>query len=194
MFGLIVAVATSMVVSACAGLPSTDEGVDIPGWSSQFTWLQPTRTVRRAPIQTPAGPIDLSVFAGNLVILNFWATWCAPCVKELPSLDRLQARLGNSGPKVVAVSVDRTGLPTVESFYRRLGIAHLAIYADPSLQSGHFDKANVNDAPFALYRMPITYLIAPTGQIIGYLTGAADWDSADSVAFLERLIRHYASN
>lgn len=181
-----------LTLAACAGLPSDEEAVSLSGWSSQFTWLSQRKMPRRTPIQTPNGLTDLGALEGKLIILNFWATWCAPCIKELPSLDRLQARLGGSGLKVVAVSVDRTGIASVGPFYRRLNIAHLAIYADPGQQTAHSDKANINDAPFPLYRMPITYVIAPDGRTIGYLAGAADWDSADSVAFLRRLTQLYA--
>lgn len=180
-----------LALAACAGLPPDEEAASLSGWSSQFTWLSQRKVPRRTPIQTPSEPTNLGALEGELIVLNFWATWCAPCIKELPSLDRLQSRLGGSGLKVVAVSVDRVGIASVESFYRRLNITHLAIYADPGQQTAHSDKANINDTPFPLYRMPITYIIAPDGGTIGYLAGAADWDSDASVAFLRRLIQLY---
>lgn len=190
---LFVAAVATMVVSACVAPTSGDESVVFLGWSSQFTWLEPARVPRRTAIQTGSGVIDLGAFAGKLVVLNFWATWCAPCVKELPSLDRLQAGLAGAGVEVVAVSIDRSGILAVESFYRRLGVTHLAAYADPGQQTGHQDKANVNAAPFALYRMPITYIVAPDGRTVGYLNGAADWDSTEATKFLRGLVQRYGT-
>lgn len=187
---VVLAVAT---ISACTAAPGADQPDGLSGWRSQFTWLEPARVPRRTPIQAVGGTLDLDAFAGQLVVLNFWASWCAPCIKELPSLDRLQASLGNSGIQVVAVSIDRAGIPAVEKFYRRLGIGHLAIYADPENRTGHLDRANAARAPFALYRMPITYIIAPDGRSVGYLEGAADWDSPEAIAFLRALARRDAT-
>ncbi len=192
--GLILAAAAAVSAGACSRYPSGEEDIGFSGWTSQFTWLEPARVFDRAPVQSLNGPIDLGNFRRSLVVLNFWATWCAPCLKELPSLDRLQARLGGSGVEVVAVSVDRAGLSAVEPFFRRLGITHLAILADPRQQTAHFDKSNLTGAPFALYRMPITYVLAPDGRAIGYLDGAADWDSPAAIAFVERLAKRYAND
>ena len=117
-------------------------------------------------------------FHGQAVLLNFWATWCAPCVREMPALDRLQARLGPEGLSVIALSVDRRGLEVVEPFYRRLSIEALDIYLDP---------ANQVARSFTVPGLPTTYLIDPDGQMVGVLAGPAEWDSPDALA----LMRHY---
>ncbi|MBI2293683.1 MAG: TlpA family protein disulfide reductase, partial [Betaproteobacteria bacterium] len=76
--------------------------------------------------------MTLQDFRGKFVLLNIWATWCVPCREEMPTLDRLQARLGGPGFEVVAVSIDRDGLPAVQEFYLQTGIEQLRVYLDKS--------------------------------------------------------------
>ncbi len=123
-------------------------------------------------------PVTVQDFAGQVVLLNFWATWCAPCVREMPSLDRLQAALGDQGLAVVAVSRDRGGRNVVEKFYDRLALEHLEIYLD---RKGSFSRA------FGVRGLPTTVLIDGRGRLIGELRGDAEWDGEDAVA----LIHHY---
>ena len=123
-------------------------------------------------------PLDLKAFAGRVVLLNFWATWCAPCVREMPSLDRLQAALGGQGLAVVPVSRDRGGRDVVTAFYQRLELENLEVYLDPK---GQFSRA------FGVRGLPTTVLIDGQGLVIGELRGDAEWDGPDAVA----LIHHY---
>ncbi len=86
--------------------------------AESFTWLSPTVPVSQTPFQTGGGKeVSLEAFRGRVVLLNFWATWCAPCIREMPSLDRLQAKLRDEGLDVVAVSQDIAGLQVVEPFF-----------------------------------------------------------------------------
>jgi thiol-disulfide isomerase/thioredoxin len=175
------------MLAACADIGDESIGNGFQGRQNAFTWLEPRRIPPRTPIRTAGAPTDLGAFEGEVVVLNFWATWCAPCVEELPTLDRLQAQLGDSGVEVVAVAMDRGGIDTVRSFYDRLGIRHLDIYADPSERTGYFSQENANRAAFPLYGFPITYIIAPDGRAVGYLSGPADWTSPAVKDFLKRL-------
>ena len=79
--------------------------------------------------------LTLSDFRGRTVLLNIWATWCAPCRDEMPTLDRLQAKLGGSEFHVLALSIDRGGFDTVRAFYSDIGIQHLALYASDQLRA-----------------------------------------------------------
>ncbi len=117
-------------------------------------------------------------FVGRLILVNFWATWCAPCVEEMPSLDRLQAALGGEDFEVVAISIDRGGVAAVEPFFQRHGLEHLATYVDP-----------LGSAPrgFEILGLPTTVLIDPGGRWVGRLAGPAEWDSDEAKA----LIRHF---
>lgn len=123
-------------------------------------------------------PVAIGDFAGRVVLLNLWATWCAPCVREMPALDRLQARLGGPGFEVVALSLDRGGRDQVAPFLERLGVGNLALYLDPG------SAAMRELSPRGL---PTTLLIDREGREVGRLEGAAEWDSPDAL----RLIRHY---
>ncbi|MFQ5467096.1 MAG: TlpA disulfide reductase family protein [Kiloniellaceae bacterium] len=122
--------------------------------------------------------VRLGDFRGQVVLLNFWATWCAPCVREMPALDRLQAALGGDGLAVVAASIDRGGRPVVEAFAKRLKLTRLGLYLDP--------KSAMARA-LGLSGLPTTYLIDRAGGVVGVMTGAAEWDSPAAKA----LIRHY---
>lgn len=122
--------------------------------------------------------LALTDFLGRTVLLNLWATWCAPCVEEMPALDRLEATLGGAGFHVIAVSQDRGGPGAVVPFFAQQQLRTLVPYTDP--------KGTVGNA-FRARGLPTSYLIDPMGFVVGILEGAADWDSEDALA----LIRHY---
>ena len=151
----------------------------ISGTVRNFTPTNPRRPAPIEPFYDAAGnEISLQGFGDKVVLLNLWATWCAPCIKELPSLDRLQAQLGGDRFQVVAVSVDRRGVEAVRPFFEKLGIGHLAIYVEP--------KDRLAQA-IGLQVLPSTILIGPHGLMAGKLIGAAEWDAPEALA----LVRHY---
>ena len=118
---------------------------------------------------------QLSDFKGKLVLVNLWATWCGPCVEEMPSLDRLQAKLSDK-LTILAISEDRQGETVVAPFLQKNGIQHLAIFLDP--------KAAATNA-FSAQGLPTSYLIARDGTIVGKEEGGAAWDSSEMVAKLQ---------
>jgi thiol-disulfide isomerase/thioredoxin len=113
---------------------------------------------------------------GRFVLLNLWATWCAPCRKEMPALDRLQAALGSDRFEVVALAVDKAGVEGARKFFDETGVRSLAIYVDTTVRAGTTLKT---------IGLPTTLLIDAQGREIGRLTGPAEWDSAEA----KRLIR-----
>lgn len=123
--------------------------------------------------------VNLSEFSGRLVLLNLWATWCAPCRHEMPSLQRLQARFGGK-LAVVPVSEDFAGQNVVAPFIGKLGLAGLKIYLDP--------KSAVSHA-FKIDGLPTTFVIDPAGRVLGRVEGEAAWDSPEMLAVLEPLLR-----
>jgi peroxiredoxin len=120
----------------------------------------------------------LSDLSGRLVVLNFWATWCGPCVKEMPTLDHLAARLGDRGLSVLAVSVDMGDPKRVEDFVKGYGW-RLPILLDPLNQVADQYEIRV---------MPTTYVIGPDGNIRGRAFGAKEWDNPAAVALMESLL------
>jgi thiol-disulfide isomerase/thioredoxin len=118
----------------------------------------------------------LADWRGKVVLLNLWATWCLPCRKEMPALDRLQGELASDGFEVVAICVDRAGLPGARKFLAEAGVTHLALYADATARMATTLRAA---------GLPATLLIDREGREIGRLLGPAAWDGEDA----KRLIR-----
>jgi thiol-disulfide isomerase/thioredoxin len=180
---------TSLAIPAIAA-PQT---LEIPNFESgkyQFTIIRPQQLAPSIRLfRLEGGTIDLSSLRGKPVLLNFWASWCVACRTELPILERQYRSTWRGNLHVAAVSEDRGSRETVERFVKTLELRTLPIYLDPNGYVTHSDSANEKKAPFALYGMPITYLIASSGMIVGYMPGAADWSSEAANSLVEYL-RH----
>jgi thiol-disulfide isomerase/thioredoxin len=173
--GFALAVLFGMPARAPAGAEPPLQGV----FKDNFTLLDPPVPAPQASFSDAAGrDLSLADFKGRVVLLNFWATWCAPCVREMPTLDRVQGKLGAHGLSVIAVSEDRGGLEAVGPFVKQLGLQHLEIYLDPR---GTLARE------FGLAGLPTTLLIDAEGRLVGGLEGPAEWDSNDALI----LIRYY---
>ena len=121
----------------------------------------------------------LADFRGKFVLLNLWATWCAPCREEMPALDRLQSQLASDRFQVVALSLDQQGLPIARKFYAETGIKALPLYVDRSAKAAFtLDAAG----------LPATLLIDPAGREIGRHLGAVKWDSPQVMEHLRRRV------
>jgi thiol-disulfide isomerase/thioredoxin len=164
-----------MVPGAVGGEPPPLEGM----FRDNFTLLEsPVPAPQTGFLDQSGATVTLAAFRGRVVLLNFWATWCAPCIREMPALDRLQADLGDQGLAVLAVSQDRGGAKVVGPFLDKLKLDNLAIYLDPAGKLGR---------DTGLRGLPTTLLIDRRGQLVGGLQGPAEWDSPEAA----RLIRHY---
>ena len=122
--------------------------------------------------------VDLSELRGKLVLVNLWATWCEPCLREMPSLERLQSQFGER-IAVLAVSEDRGGNKTVEPFIAKLGLKSVKVYLDPKSEAGHALGAR---------GLPTSFLIDREGKVLGRVEGAAEWDSRKILSVLEPLL------
>jgi thiol-disulfide isomerase/thioredoxin len=121
----------------------------------------------------------LADFRGKYVLLNVWATWCAPCREEMPALDRLQVQMGSQRFMVLPLSVDQQGLPIARKFYAQVGIKALGLYNDPTTKA-----AFALDAP----GLPVTLLLDPEGREVGRHLGAVKWDSPEVMEELRRRV------
>jgi thiol-disulfide isomerase/thioredoxin len=120
----------------------------------------------------------LSEWRGRAILLNLWATWCAPCKTEMPSLDRLEAKLGGGDFAVVALSLDRGGLKEPAAFFARQGISRLKLYNDATGEASLRLKAPA---------LPLTAVLNEKGEEIARFLGPADWDAPERVAELRAL-------
>ncbi len=124
-----------------------------------------------AYIMNPEGErITLRKFRGKPVLLHFWATWCAPCIAELPKLAKLGADMDKEDLQVVAVSEDFGGIDKVKEYYKRTQITTLTPYAD--VMTG---LANTLD----ITQLPVTIILDKDGKIIGRTQGAVHWDDTE---------------
>lgn len=131
----------------------------------------PAKEVKPAPavhfLNEAGKDLDLQQFRGKVILLNLWATWCTPCVAEMPMLDRLQRRLGDTDAVVIALSIDRGGVQAVREFFDREGIRNLKVYVDPTMRAQSAMQA---------FGLPTTLIIDPDGNERGRLIGPAEWD------------------
>lgn len=124
-------------------------------------------------------PVKLADFKGKAVLLNVWATWCAPCRHEMPALDRLQAKLAGKPFEVVALSVDRSGAAGSREFLDEIGAKNLKLYVDPTTRASK---------PLKVIGMPTTLLIDAEGREVGRLIGPAEWDTEEAVKLITSVI------
>ena len=120
--------------------------------------------------------LKISDWKGRVVLINLWATWCAPCRKEMPDLAELQKELGSKDFEVVAISVDRKGVEASSVFLKETGADSLKLYIEPTM-------AIVND--LQVIGLPATVLIDRQGNEIGRLLGPADWASPEAKALIK---------
>ncbi len=158
-------------------------GDDPPAFSGlmgQFTLIKPLRPAPEARFRDESGAeLSLARFRGKVVLLNFWATWCGPCVREMPTIDNLQAELGGEKFVVVAISSDREGVKIIKPFLARLGLKNLDIYVDARRKV---------ETEIGVRGLPTTFLIDHEGMVRGYLEGPAEWDSRSAKAMMRYYI------
>ena len=183
-YGLVSVSATAaavLVVALVVGVGAQDR-TGPPPFKGALQSYKPAEPARPAPeirfTDMAEKPLTLADFKGKVLLLNYWATWCAPCVEEMPSLERLQTRLGGAEFMVLAVSVDRQGLSIVEPFLQRIGLKQLPIY---------LDRSGASMRAFGVRGLPTTMIIDRDGNEAGRLEGMAHWDSPEA----EALMRHY---
>jgi len=120
--------------------------------------------------------LKLADYKGKIVLLNFWATWCAPCVKEMPSLDKLQAEMGKDKFVVLPLSLDGPTKRKVAPFYQDRKLANLGVY---------FDKGKKAMQALEISILPTSILIDGEGRELGRIEGEADWEKPEALALVK---------
>jgi thiol-disulfide isomerase/thioredoxin len=121
----------------------------------------------------------LEEFRGKHIVLNFWATWCAPCRKEMPGLSALQEELGGDDFEVVTIATGRNPLPAMQRFFEEIEVGNLPLHRDPRQKLAR---------EMAVLGLPVTVILDPDGNEIARLRGDADWDSDSAKAIIGALI------
>ena len=143
-------------------------------WSSE---LHKSMSVAELPAIAPTTTffdgkknVTLQNFDGKFLLVNFWATWCSPCVTEMPSLDRMAKKLAGQNILVLIVNEDEGGGSEVRSFVRKLKLNSLTAL---------YDTNNRAFKDFSLRGLPTTFLISPKGIVLASFEGSAVWDKGE---------------
>lgn len=151
------------------------------GTMATFVVRKEARDFANVEFRDGAGnKLSLQNWRGKVVLLNLWATWCAPCRHEMPALDRLQGAMGGDNFEVVAVSIDRKGVEAAQNFLTEIKVQNLKLYIDKTSKI-----ARDSDT----FGMPTTILINREGKEIGRMIGPAEWDSNQAKALITAAIR-----
>ena len=150
-----------------------------PAQAFNFVPSEPKPAPELSFLDGEGNEVSLEDFRGKVVILNLWATWCAPCRKEMPGLDRLQAALGKDGLQVLPLSLDRGEVGQIETFYDEVGLTTLPIYRDPEAAAGR---------ALGAYGLPTTVVLDRAGREVGRLLGPAEWDGAEAITLIRAVL------
>ena len=149
-----------------AGLPKLIESEATPVPEIEFTDLD-------------GGTHRLADWKGKVVLLNFWATWCAPCREEMPSLDALQKAKGGEAFEVLTVASGRNTEAAINRFFQESGVTDLPTLTDPQMALAR---------AFGVMAMPVTILIDAEGNEVARMTGDADWSSPAALALVDQML------
>jgi cytochrome c biogenesis protein CcmG, thiol:disulfide interchange protein DsbE len=127
-------------------------------------------------IQDPERSVSLNQFKGQVLVLNFWATWCPPCIEEMPSLVQMQQRMKSKGITVLAVSID-VDENAYHEFLKQHGVNLLTV-RDPDQKAANL---------YGSFRWPETYVIDRSGVVRRKFIGPVDWTEPDVLDFLNKL-------
>jgi thiol-disulfide isomerase/thioredoxin len=173
------ALAAATGATLTAALPARQAGAQGAAAAGKLVETEPKPAPAFSFTDAEGRGCAASDFAGQGLVVNLWATWCPPCVAEMPALDRAQAALAEEGVRVLALSSDREGRARVEPFFRDRGIRHLGLWLDPR---GAAQRA------LGARGLPTTVVIDRKGHERARLEGPAEWDKPEMLAAIRRLV------
>ena len=176
----IVLVAVSLwlayLVSREMTAPPPDLGPFAKGQMAAFEAFPRPLDLPQTPFEDRDGdPVSFDDLSGKVLLINFWATWCDPCIEEMPTLVNLQERLGGRDFEVVTVSVDWQGYEVIDAFFAEHGIRDLTAF---------WDRSGMLPNQLEVIGLPLTILVGRDGEWLGRLDGPAEWNSADAIALI----------
>lgn len=127
-------------------------------------------------------PLALSDYRGKWILVNFWATWCAPCRKEMPALAQLQKDRSGADFEVITIATSRSAPAGMVRFFENNGIENLPLHRDPK---GRMARS------LAVLGLPVTLLISPDGKEVARMQGDADWSGEEAHALLDGIMKNY---
>ena len=149
------------------------------GTMKKLVFTEPSEVSQIAFTDPEGGEHRLADWQGKIVLVNFWATWCAPCRKEMPMLDALQAEFGGEDFEIVTIATGRNLLPGITRFFDEVGVTRLPILLDPKQELAR---------EMAVFGLPISIILNRDGLEIARLRGDAEWDSESARAIVAALI------
>jgi thiol-disulfide isomerase/thioredoxin len=188
-FAGIVLVSTVATLSSATARPESLDPPTLRNGISQFVLEEPLRPAPLVRLRGLDGhPLRMDKFYGKVVLLNFWASWCAPCVEEMPSLEALAASLPSDRFVVVAVSLDGGDGRQVKSFVKQHNLRHLTVVLDPNHEFGALTSEGKPEPTMPVYGYPTTYVMDKRGLVTGFLVGPTTWDSPLARSFIDYFI------
>ena len=171
---------TGLVLFANPALADTSDLEALrEGTMKKLSFSEPTPVSEKAFTDAQGGEFTLADFNGKIVLVNFWATWCAPCRKEMPMLSELQTEFGGEDFEVVTIATGRNSVPGIQKFFADIGVDNLPVYLDPKQKLAR---------DMAVLGLPITVLLNEEGQEIARMRGDAEWNSESAKAIISALI------
>ena len=152
----------------------------LDGSMKKLTFHSAAKPVPEAIFLTEeGGEATLADYQGKYLLVNFWATWCAPCRKEMPMLAALQSEYGGENFEVLTIATGRNPPPAMKAFFAEIGVDNLPLHRDPK---------QVVARAMGVAGLPVSVLIDPEGREIARMLGDAEWDSPSARAMIEALI------
>ncbi|MEL4431353.1 TlpA disulfide reductase family protein [Shewanella mangrovisoli] len=164
-------------------LYETGEPIPKPRVMTGFIEMQHARGVPEVPFVDEAGQTHtLKQYQGKLTLVNLWATWCTPCLREIPELQKLQQQYADKNIAIVPISIDEE-VTEVRPFLNQHGFSNYSTWLDPDKNIEQIIPANV---------VPATYAFDAKGNLVGFVRGYLDWTDKDVAPYLDKLIAKYA--
>ena len=151
----------------------------------QISVLPKPFPIEAVPFKDSQGkPVDFSQYKGKVIMVNMWATWCPPCVRELPAISRFSDKIGSEEFEVLPVSIDLDGNKQVEPFLKSLGMENFTTY---------YDKEQSLSDVFPLDTIPATFILNRDGELIAFVRTFVDWDDDKAVTLIKGFLEQTQS-